>query len=152
MALYGPVILFSDMVSRHPATGRVLIYEDPGRHEALHTQFDAHAELLALRPLALSEVDELAAPIEAEAAFLASHSEIVRRMIDVITQIDAGMKRATHNTVDVKWLLPLGRALCVCRSGDGGIDAPLGHTGQLLVQCVRRAAPPAAEHPGSMRL
>jgi hypothetical protein len=100
-------------VEINPATGSVLVYYDPGQHEAFHTQLAEHAmqaDLFALKPPELTEVDEIAAKIEAEAEFLAAQSEIARSMIDVVKQIDTGIKRATNNNVDLKVLLPLGLA------------------------------------------
>ena len=101
-------------VEVNPATGSVLIHYDPVRHEAFHTQLAAHgthADLLALQPPELTEVEATAAQLEADAAFLASHSEVARRLIDSVKQFDTGLKRATNNTVDLKVLVPLGLAL-----------------------------------------
>jgi heavy-metal-associated domain-containing protein len=101
-------------VEINPATGSVLVYYEPERHEEFHTQLTEHAmqaDLFALKPPELSEVDEVAEKIEAEAEFLAAHSDIAQRMIDVVKQIDTGIKRATNNNVDLKVLLPLGLAI-----------------------------------------
>jgi len=101
-------------VEINPATGSVLILYDLERHDAFHTQLaehSTHADLFALDPPKVTEVDELAEKIETEATFLAAHSEVARRMIEAVQQINAGLKQATNNTVDLKVLLPLGLAL-----------------------------------------
>jgi Heavy metal associated domain 2 len=101
-------------VEVNPATGSVLIYYDPSRHEAFHMQLAAHgthADLLSLQPPALTEVEATAATLEADAAFLASHSAVARWLIDGVKQLDTGVKRATSNTVDLQVLVPLGLAL-----------------------------------------
>jgi heavy-metal-associated domain-containing protein len=101
-------------VEINPATGSVLVYYAPERHEEFHTQLADHAvqaDLFALKPPELSDLDEMAENIEAEAEFLAAHSDIAQRMIDVVKQIDTGIKRATNNNVDLKVLLPLGLAV-----------------------------------------
>lgn len=101
-------------VEINPATGSVLVYYEPGRHEEFHTQLAEHAmqaDLFALKGPELSEVDDVAEKIEAEAEFLAAHSEMARRMIDLVKQIDGRIKLATNNNVDLKVLLPLGLAV-----------------------------------------
>jgi hypothetical protein len=101
-------------VEVNPATGSVLIHYDPARHEAFHTQLAAHgthADLLALQPPELTDIEATAAKLEADAEFLASHSEVARRVIEVVKQLDTGIKRATNNNVDLKVLVPLGLAL-----------------------------------------
>src|SRR5919109_2247035 len=101
-------------VEINPATGSVLISYEAGRHAEFHTQLAeqaARAELFTLPLPELAEVEELAANIEAEAEFLGAHSELARRMITAIQQLNAGVRRASSNTVDLKVLLPLGLAL-----------------------------------------
>jgi hypothetical protein len=101
-------------VEVNPATGSVLIHYDPARHEAFHAQLAAHGthgELFALEPPELTEVGATAAQLEADAEFLASHSEVARRLIDGVKQLDTGIKWATNNNVDLKVLVPLGLAV-----------------------------------------
>src|SRR5437879_5091518 len=62
----------------NPVTGSVVVHYDPDIHENFHDHFGEHAErenLFALKPPELTEADEIAAKIEAEAEFLAEHSE-----------------------------------------------------------------------------
>jgi len=101
-------------VEINPATGSVLVHYDADQHEDFHTQLAEHAEsegLFALKPPELFEADELAAKIEAEAEFLAAHSETARTVVNFVKQIDEGIKRATDNNLDLKVLLPLGLAV-----------------------------------------
>src|SRR5262245_21781553 len=65
-------------VEINPTTGSVLVEYDPTHHDDFHGHLAAHAEqheLFALKPQELTEADEIAAKIEAEAEFLAGHSE-----------------------------------------------------------------------------
>jgi hypothetical protein len=52
----------------------------------------------------------MARRIEAEAEFLSQHSETARIIVDAVKRMDVNIKWATHNTVDLKVLLPLGLA------------------------------------------
>ena len=101
-------------VEINPATGSVLVHYDADQHEDFHTHLAEHAEsegLFALKPPELFEADEIAEKIEAEAEFLAAHSETARTVVNFVKQIDEGIKRATDNNLDLKVLLPLGLAV-----------------------------------------
>jgi len=101
-------------VEVNPATGSVLVHYDPELHENYQTSLAEHAErtqLFELKPPELTEADEIASKIEAEAEFLAEHSETARSVVKFVKHLNEGIKQATDNTVDLKVLLPLGLAV-----------------------------------------
>jgi cation transport ATPase len=101
-------------VEVNPTTGSVLVHYDPEVHQDWPSQLAAHAErekLFMLRPPELTEADEITAKIEAEAGFLAEHSETARTVVNLVKHVDEVIKRETNNTVDLKVLLPLGLAV-----------------------------------------
>jgi len=98
----------------NPTTGSVLVHYDPNDYEHYAGQLTAHGErenLFMLGPPELTEADDLAAKIEAEAEFLAEHSETARTVVNLVKDLDQAIKRETNNSVDLKVLLPLGLAV-----------------------------------------
>src|SRR6266446_9142692 len=68
-------------IEMNPTTGSVEVNYDPNDYEHYAGQLTAHGErenLFMLGPPELTEADDLAAKIEAEAEFLAEHSETAR--------------------------------------------------------------------------
>jgi Heavy metal associated domain 2 len=101
-------------VDTNPSTGSVVVHYDPALHVSFHEQLADHAENACpflLMPPELTEVDELAKKIEQEAQFLSQHSEAARTIVEGFKRLDSAIKMATHNTVDLKVLLPLGLAV-----------------------------------------
>jgi hypothetical protein len=101
-------------VEANPGTGGLVVHYDPALHAGFHEQLAQHgtsAGAFELAPPELSEVDELAKKIEAEAEFLAEHSETARQIVNSFKALDQSIKRATGNAVDLKVLLPLGLAI-----------------------------------------
>ena len=101
-------------VEVNPATGSVLVRYDPELHENYQASLAEHAErtqLFEIKPPELTEADEIASKIEAEAEFLAEHSETARSVVTFVKHLNEGIKQATDNTVDLKVLLPLGLAV-----------------------------------------
>jgi hypothetical protein len=91
----------------------MLVQYDGGMHEEFEHRLMQHGQergAFALRPPELSEVDEIAHKIEAEAEFLAAHSTTARQIVDFVRSVDKSLKRATNNSLDLKVLLPLGLA------------------------------------------
>ncbi len=102
-----------ESVAINVATGSVVVHYDPSLHDGFHEQLASHGSaegVFLLESPELSEVDELAKKIEAEAEFLAQHSESARVIVDGFKNLDQAIKRATGNAVDLKVLLPLGLA------------------------------------------
>lgn len=89
------------------------------------TSHGANTGLFNLQAPELSEVDELAANIEREAEFLAAHSEAARTIVDAVKILNTGLKRATHNNLDLKVLLPFGLAAWAIVEHDPEIATPL---------------------------
>lgn len=93
--------------------GSVLVHYNPNTDADFHEELADHGERTGgfiLEPPGLSEVDEMAQRIEAEAEFLSQHSDTARIIVDAVKQLDMNIRRATHNAVDLKVLLPLGLA------------------------------------------
>jgi hypothetical protein len=101
-------------VEVNPATGSVLVHYDPELHEEFHDRLAGHAageDLFALKPPELTEADEIAAKIEAEAEFLAEHSEVARGVVNFVKHVNEVVRRGTNNNLDLNVLLPLGLAV-----------------------------------------
>jgi prefoldin subunit 5 len=107
---------------------------------------------LTLQPPALTDLEATAAMLEADAAFLASHSEVARRLIDGVNQLDTGIKRATNNNVDLKVLVPLGLALYAFMKAGVEAATPLWVTlgiSSFHAFVVLHSAHPGAQGEGS---
>lgn len=115
-------------VATSALTGSVLVHYDPGLHGHFHRQLSAHckqAELVALEPPAITEVDELAEKIEQEAEFLAAHSKVALAAVNVVRRLDRTIKVATGNLLDLRVLLPLGLAVWAFLKSGSKLSTPL---------------------------
>jgi len=106
-----------------PSTGCLVVHYDRAAHQDFHQTLSEHG--LDLAPPELSEADSIAADIEHEAEFLSQHSEIARRVVEFVKQIDHGLKNATGNTLDLRVLLPLGLAVYSFLELESDISTPL---------------------------
>lgn len=100
-------------VHTNSRAGSILIHYSPKADADFHAELTEHGGKTGgfmLEPPGLSEVDEMAQRIEAEAEFLSQHSDTARIIVDAVKRLDVNIKRATHNAVDLKVLLPLGLA------------------------------------------
>ena len=115
-------------VNINAATGSVLVHYDPDVHEDFHEHLSAHAErteMFALRPPEITEADKIAEKIEAEAEFLAEHSESARAIVNTVKHLNEHVKQATGNAVDLKVLLPLGLAVYAFFKLGSEVSTPL---------------------------
>lgn len=115
-------------VEVNPATGSLLVHYDPDLHEDYHSRLARYGEredLFALKPPELTEADEIANKIEAEAEYLAAHSETARAVVNFVKHLNEGVKQATSNMVDLKVLLPLGLAIYTFKEAGSGVVTPL---------------------------
>jgi len=115
-------------VEVNPVTGGAVIHYDADQHEDFHSFLAEHAageELFALKPPELTEADEFANKLEAEAEFLATHSETARGIVNFVKQIDAEIKKATGNNLDLKVLVPLGLAIWAFVEAEADVATPL---------------------------
>jgi hypothetical protein len=115
-------------VDTNSTTGSVLVNYDASGFKAFEGTLADHAEqndLFSFKPPELTEVDDLADKIEGEAEFLAEHSELARSLLGVCKQLNDEVKRSTHNTVDLKVLLPLGLAAYTFTAQDASMATPL---------------------------
>jgi hypothetical protein len=109
-----------------PATGSIVVHYDSKVHDDFEGHLAGHGEssgvysVAASEPPELTEVDEIARKIEAEAQFLSEHSDTAKSVVNFFSLMNREIKRATNNSVDLKVLLPLG--LAVYSMVEVGID------------------------------
>jgi hypothetical protein len=115
-------------VDTNSTTGSVLVNYDASGFKAFQGTLADHAEqndLFSFKPPELTEVDDIADKIEGEAEFLAEHSQLARSVLGVCKQLNEEVKRSTHNTVDLKVLVPLGLAVYAFTRQDVNMATPL---------------------------
>jgi hypothetical protein len=95
-------------ITVNPTTGSVVVLYDADRHDDFHDHFGQHygAAAAGYKPPS-TEIDELAQRIEDEAEFLAQNSDTARAIVDFVKTLDRNVKRATHNTIDLKILFAM---------------------------------------------
>jgi hypothetical protein len=104
-------------VDVNASTGSVVVHYDAAVHEDFHGHLTEHGEssglysMAPVEPPELTEVDEIARKIQAEAEFLSAHSDTAKAVVNFFGQLDREVKRATNNAVDLRVLLPLGLAI-----------------------------------------
>jgi len=116
-------------------TGSVIVHYDENAHDDFHSALTQHGEkhdLFMLAPPRMTEVDELAETIEKEAEFLAERSETARAIVDLVKGINAQIKKATNNSVDLQVLLPLGLAAYAFVGLEADMATPLWVTLSLF--------------------
>jgi len=110
-----------------PSSGSLIVHYDQSHtdfHNSLADYCQGSATLL-MDPPALTEVDELEKKIEQEAEFLAQHSEVANSVVMFVKGLNADVKRATNNAVDLKVLLPLGLAVYSLLKFEAEMATPL---------------------------
>jgi hypothetical protein len=94
-------------------SGSIIIRYDPNREQEferhLHNASTEHLHMAEPAPPD-DEIDKLAGKIEAEAEFLAAHSNFARSTVDFCKAFDRELKLATGNNVDLKIVLAVGLA------------------------------------------
>ena len=101
-------------VQINPSTGSVLVEYPQEQHtdfERFLSQHGTKTGLFALRPPELTETDDIADKIAAEAEFLAEHSAVARALVNLVKHLNERIRVATDNQLDLKVLLPLGLAV-----------------------------------------
>jgi Heavy metal associated domain 2 len=100
-------------VSTKPDSGSIVIHYDPAREREFEHHFqqasDQHLHMAEPVPPE-DEVDKLAGRIEAEAEFLAAHSNLARSTVEFCKTMDRELKLATGNNIDLKIVLAVGLA------------------------------------------
>jgi hypothetical protein len=115
-------------VEVNPVTGSILLHYDTEKHEAFESALGEHGEqqkLFTLTPPQLTEADEIAAKIQAEAEFLSEHSDVARSLVNFFKYVNESVKRASGNSVDLKVLLPLGLAAYMFTSSEAMMSTPM---------------------------
>jgi hypothetical protein len=97
-----------ERITCNPATGSVVMHYDVHRHDEFHGRFQDHVEQAGASAPPLTEIDQFARRVEAEAEFLASHSQSARAVVDFFKRCDREIRVATDNCVDLKIVLALG--------------------------------------------
>lgn len=100
-------------IATRPETGSIVIHYDPNREAEFQQHFgEACDQHLAMAPLARpdDQIDKIANEIEAEAEYLATHSNIARATVDFFKSCDRELKLATGNNIDLKIVLAGGLA------------------------------------------
>lgn len=96
-------------------TGSVIVHYDPRMQVqfecALCDHLDAHhghgeAHAAVTRPG--DEIEDAMAKIQAEAEFLAQHSDTAKALVDLCKSLDHQIKQSTNNAVDLKIVLAAG--------------------------------------------
>ena len=104
-----------DRVETNIDTGSVVIHYDPRMKVhfdcALSDHVDLHhaeGEAPAHAPRPGDEIEDTMAKIQAEAEFLAQHSETAKAMVEFCKGLDHQIKVSTNNAVDLKIVLAAG--------------------------------------------
>jgi Heavy metal associated domain 2 len=104
-------------VDVNTATGSIVVHYDSTAHDDFHEYLAEKGALTgaysvaAAAPPELTEVDDIARKIEAEAEFLSEHSDTAKSVVNFFGLLNREVKRATNNAVDLKVLLPIGLAV-----------------------------------------
>ena len=98
-----------ERVTVNATTGSVILHYDTASHHTFHERLSQGflSGNQAYRPPS-TEIDEFANKIQAEAEYLASHSDTAKAVIDFLKTLDREIKVATNNVVDFKLLLAAG--------------------------------------------
>jgi cation transport ATPase len=97
-----------EAVTVNPTTGSVVLQYDTERHDEFHGHLHHHTGGHYKPPT--NEIDSLADKIEQEAEYLAEHSHTARVVVDFCKDLDAQIKVASGNVVDLKIVLAAGIA------------------------------------------
>jgi hypothetical protein len=97
-----------EKITVNPATGSVVMHYDVDQHDDFHGRFHHHVDQAGGYHAPATEIDEFARKIEAEAEFLASHSEAARAVVDFFKKADREIRLATDINVDLKIVLAAG--------------------------------------------
>jgi hypothetical protein len=109
-------------------TGSLVVHYDERNSTDFPEVLAAHGRncgLFSLAPPEVSEVDRMAEAIEREAEYLAEHSEAARALVESVKVLNNQLRRATHNNLDLKVLLPLGLAAWAVIDHDPELATPL---------------------------
>jgi len=98
-----------ERVKTNPLTGTVILIYDPDRHREFMGQVERTASETQIAPVPpKTDLDKLADAIQTEAEYLAENSQTARAVVDFFKKVDAEIKDASNNTVDLKIVLAGG--------------------------------------------
>jgi hypothetical protein len=97
-----------EQITVNPATGSLVMRYDTDQHDEFHGHFRHHVGHAETYQPPATEIDSLANKIEAEAEFLARHSESARAVVDFFRKVDREIRSATDNNIDLKIVLAAG--------------------------------------------
>jgi hypothetical protein len=99
------------------STGSVTVHYSVEAHPELLASIDKHQDHFSVAQAPApghvppgTKIDDMTRMIEAEADFLADHSDTARVVVNFCKEIDRNIKKATNNSVDLKVIVPLGLA------------------------------------------
>jgi hypothetical protein len=107
-----------DYIEVRPSSRSVILYYDPERHADVPSFFQSlggHVDQrvadsliqAARRHPPPNRVSEVSRQIEDEAEYLAEHSNFAKAIVEFAKDRDRQVKRATHNNMDLKILVPI---------------------------------------------
>jgi Heavy metal associated domain 2 len=100
-------------VEVNPTTGSLVIHYRSRHPRKFETEIAEQGSSTGAFHLALpqiGEAGEIWGAVQQEAEFLAAHSQLARSIVQGTQQLDAAVKVATDNNLDLKVLVPLGLA------------------------------------------
>jgi len=102
-----------DAVVVKPASASLVLHYDPRLEAQMEARFASHisGQLDVGRDRPGDEIDRLATQVEAEAEFLAGHSQWTHAAVDFFKHFDQQIRAATDNAIDLKIVLALGLAV-----------------------------------------
>jgi hypothetical protein len=102
-----------DSVIVKQESGSLVLHYDPRLEAQMEAHFAnyQHGRVEVKRERPGDEVETIAEQLEAEAEFLAGHSEWARVAVDFFKQCDQQIRIATDNAIDLKIVLALGLAV-----------------------------------------
>ena len=95
-------------------TGSLVVHYRSRHPRQFETEIAEHGTSTGDFHLALpqiGEAGEIWGAVQQEATFLAAHSELARKLVRGTQELDATLKIATNNNLDLKVLVPLGLAV-----------------------------------------
>lgn len=100
----------------HPTTSSVIVHyrrdpAHPGHFRDKLTQQGHSSGLFDLAPPDISEGAEMENKLAKEADFLASRSELAKKVVDATRELNGVIKRVSDNTLDLNVLVPGGLAV-----------------------------------------
>jgi hypothetical protein len=115
-------------VNTKPATGSIVIHYDATRDAEFHRHLDtcfARQQMVVTTGRPGDEIDQMARKIQAEAEFLAEHSQLAKTTVEFCKKVDRELKMLSGNTIDLKITLAVGVAAYTFLEIGAGAATPM---------------------------